>query len=419
MNGAATLSIHGGRQVPIMPDFQKDLAVIHSIPAVPIILDVVCRTTGMGFAAVARVTESRWIACSVLDQIQFGLGVGGELQVESTICHEIRESRQAVLIEHVDEDDHYRNHPTPRQYGFQSYISMPIFLADKSFFGTLCAIDPKPARVKRPEVSAMFRMFADLIAFHIDAAEKLAESEAALVREREDAVLREQFIAVLGHDLRSPLGAITMGTALLKEGELDEMQGDLVEMMEKSAGRMFGLIDDVMDFARGRLGGGISLESTTSEPLEPILEQILGEMRALRPDRLIELETALAEPVVHDRKRLSQLFTNLLANAVHHGDPGAPVKVIASSGAGHFVLSVSNAAKPIPAAVLGRLFEPFTRSEAGESQQGLGLGLYIASQIAKSHGGTLAVISNEVETRFTFSMPCGGGIQLFPADAAS
>ena len=102
-------------------DFAADLAAIDRIQAVPTILEVVCRTTGMGFAAVARVTEDRWIACAVRDDIQFGLGPGGELKLETTICHEIRQAGTEVVIDHVAEDQTYCRHHTPAMYGFQSY----------------------------------------------------------------------------------------------------------------------------------------------------------------------------------------------------------------------------------------------------------------------------------------------------------
>ena len=131
-----------------MNDLDADIAAVSRIEAVPTILDVVCRTTGMGFAAVARVTEDRWIACSVRDEIAFGLQPGGELKVETTICHEVRDSREAVIINNVAEDPFYASHPTPALYGFQSYISMPIIMPDGRFFGTLCAIDPRPARLR-------------------------------------------------------------------------------------------------------------------------------------------------------------------------------------------------------------------------------------------------------------------------------
>src|SRR6202522_2277822 len=202
--------------------FEDDIAAVGSIKAVPTILDVVCRTTGMRFAAVARVTEDRWVACSVLDGIDFGLKPGGELKVETTICHEIRQSREPVVINHVTEDQVWCAHPTPAMYGFQSYISMPIILADGSFFGTLCAIDPRPAILRTPEIIGMFRVFAELISKNIDDKRKLAATETALLQERADSELREQFIAVLGHDLRTPARSISSLLELLLKRPLDQ-----------------------------------------------------------------------------------------------------------------------------------------------------------------------------------------------------
>jgi GAF domain-containing protein len=147
--------------------FLSDISAINSIEAVPSILQVICNVTGMGFAAVARVTEGRWVACSVLDRIAFGLKPGEELIVGTTICNEIRQSREGVVIDDVAKDRVYADHPAPALYGFQSYISMPIILRDDSMFGTLRAIDPQPHRLNVPGTVAMFKLFSELIAFHI------------------------------------------------------------------------------------------------------------------------------------------------------------------------------------------------------------------------------------------------------------
>ncbi|HEX7955330.1 MAG TPA: GAF domain-containing protein, partial [Pyrinomonadaceae bacterium] len=138
------------RENLVEQDLAVDLEAVSRIDAVPKILEVVCRTTGMGFAAVARVTETRWVACAVRDEIAFGLKPGGELSVATTICDEIRGSGQAVVIDHAAEDVNFCRHPTPKMYGFQSYISVPIFRPDGSLFGTLCALDPAPVRVNTP-----------------------------------------------------------------------------------------------------------------------------------------------------------------------------------------------------------------------------------------------------------------------------
>jgi transcriptional regulator with XRE-family HTH domain len=151
------------------PDVKNDVEAIQCMAMVPKLLEVICRSTGMGFAAVARVTENKWIACGVRDEISFGLKPGSELKLETTICHEIRQCGVGVVIEHVAEDEIYMHHHTPALYGFQSYISVPIIRRDGGFFGTLCAIDPHPHKVNTPETIGMFTLFAELIAFHLQA----------------------------------------------------------------------------------------------------------------------------------------------------------------------------------------------------------------------------------------------------------
>ncbi len=385
-------------------NFAEDLEVVSRIDAVPKILEVVCRTTGLGFAAVARVTEKRWIACAVRDEIEFGLTPGGELQVATTLCDEIRDSGQAIVIDHASEDTNFCQHPTPKLYGFQSYISVPIILSGNRFFGTLCAIDPKPARLNTPETISMFKLFADLIAFHLDAQERLSLSETELLDERQTAQLREQFFAVLGHDLRNPLNAVRGGAELLMMMPLPEKAVPVVALIKRSAARMTGLIENVLDFARARLGGGLVLNRTADAGLSATLEQVIAEARTVWPDREVRSEIDLGRPVNCDGARVAQMFSNLLANALTHGDPRGPVWVRARSDEGAFELSVSNLGAPIPPETIERLFQPYTRAYDRPGRQGLGLGLYIASQIAQAHEGTLAVESTPDETRFTFHM---------------
>jgi signal transduction histidine kinase len=340
-------------------DFQDDIDAIAGIDAVPTILDVVCRTTGMGFAAVARVTSERWITCRVLDNINFGLQPGGELKVETTICHEIRESREPVVIDHVAEDVAFCGHPTPAMYGFQSYISMPIVRRNGEFFGTLCAIDPSPARLKNPETIGMFKLFAELIAAHLDSNEKLSQAKNALSDERKVSELRDQFIAVLGHDLRSPVASINSGANLLLRSNLDASNQKIVALIQGSVARIRGLIDNVMDFARARLGGGIALNPDASEPLAPVLEQVVDELRSVDTEREIRAHFDLTVPVFCDRQRIGQLLSNLLGNAVNHGIRDTPIDVAAVTKDGRLELTVSNAGPPIPDAILRELFQPF------------------------------------------------------------
>jgi GAF domain-containing protein len=128
------------------------------------VLEEVCRVTGMGFAAVARVTEERWIAAQVIDRIGFGLDPGDELEIKKTICDDIRQCGEAIFIDYVGADPEWRSHPIPTIYGFQSYASIPLFLADGRFYGTLCAIDPEPRAVKPAATVAALKALAGRVA---------------------------------------------------------------------------------------------------------------------------------------------------------------------------------------------------------------------------------------------------------------
>lgn len=385
----------------LSPSLLADLALVANISAVSGILDVVCKTTGMGFAAVARVTDEKWIACAVRDDVEFGLKPGGELELKTTICDEIRASHVPVIFDDAALDPAYADHHTPRIYGLRSYVSFPIIRSSGEMFGTLCAIDPAPHSVSTPEVQEMFRLFAELIAFHIDAADQLEASASELRAERETAELRDQFIAILGHDLRNPVASIDAGLQILARSSLTDGDRQVVGQMTASAKRISRLIEDVLDFARGHLGDGLSMDLRGDNQIRPVIEQVISEIRQAHPQRVIRASIAIDDHVSGDPERIGQLLSNLLGNAILHGSPDHPVEINAKAEAGEFTLSVSNGGKPIQAGALPNLFKPFTRASLDQSAGGLGLGLFIASKIAEAHRGTLTVNSDDALTRFT------------------
>jgi sigma-B regulation protein RsbU (phosphoserine phosphatase) len=182
-----------------------------------------------------------------------------------------------------------------------------------------------------------------------------------------------------------------------------DMPGSMDGLKLARAMRMSELVDNVLDFARGRLSG-VPVE-VSLQPVEPVLQQVVNEMRAAWPNRAIETHFALRDEVACDRGRPAQLFSNLLGNALLHGAAAGAVHVTATTDGKVFELSIANSGNPIPPAAMEYLFEPFYRAKVRRTQQGLGLGLYIASEIAKAHGGTLEAQSQGRETRFTFRMP--------------
>lgn len=382
-----------------------DIATIGRIRAVPAIFQVINELTGLRFAAVARVTDKTWTACAVLDRLDFGLQVADELDLVSTLGHEIRQGLHPVVIDKASEDPLYRDHHTPRIYQFESYIAVPIVRTDGRLFGSLFALDPNPAPLKSSTIQSTMESFARMLALQIEAEENLQRTEAALIKERQTAELREQFIAVLGHDLRNPLFAISAGAEMLLRKLNDPANEQRARHILTSARRATKLVDDVLDFARGSLGRGIPVNIEPCPDLADALRHVIAEIQSIHPKRIIESSIGDLSNLHCDRERVTQLLSNLLANAVVHGDPDGPINVSAQIKEGRFVLSVRNQGL-IAEDALPHLFQPYSRPAGGSPQAGLGLGLYIASQIAQSHGGELEVVSTEQQgTIFTFSLP--------------
>ena len=136
-----------------------------------------------------------------------------------------------------------------------------------------------------------------------------------------------------------------------------------------------------------------------------MLRQVIAGLQTGAPDQVIDANFELTEPLNCDHHRIGQLLSNLLGNALTHGASDKPILAAASMTGGWFQLSVTNSGHPIPPVVLTQIFRPFTRGVLGESKQGLGLGFYIAYQIALAHGGRIDVVSTAAGTRFTFRMP--------------
>jgi signal transduction histidine kinase len=383
----------------------SDIEAVQSISAVPTILRVVAETTGMRFVCIARVDAASWTTCAVLDQIGFGLKPGDVLDVATTLCNEVRSGGELIVMDKASEHDTFRTHPTPKMYGFESYISVPVHRANGEFFGTLCALDPLPAEVSNKKVVDTVRLFADLISRQLADEQRLEQSESALLSARESAELREQFIAVLGHDLRTPLSSILNGATLLRHMNLGEKATGVIERIERSGRRISGLVDDVVDFTRGRMGGGIPLDARDTPDLQQQLCHVVDELKDIYPGRGIVSEIAIDGSVHCDPKRIVQMLSNLLINALIYGAREQPVRVRAHHADGGIFLSVTNGGRPISAEKMAGLFQPFRRGDADAGAGGLGLGLYIAAEIARSHGGALEVVSTPSSTTFSFSMP--------------
>jgi sigma-B regulation protein RsbU (phosphoserine phosphatase) len=400
------------------PDVLRDVEAISRLRAVPTILRVISETTGLRFTLVARVTDDEWVACAVHDELSFGLRAGGALAHATTLCRKGHPLQAPVATDHASTDPVYCGHPTPGMSGFESYVSVPLFRTDGRYFGTVCGLDPRPLPVTQRKVMDMMQHFSELISLQLAADAREQAAQAELVKSEQTAQLREQFIAVLSHDLRNPLASVAMTTASLLRRPLSDADRKSVDRIRGSVRRMATMVTDLLDFTRAKLGSGLGVVMAEVTDLDSTLRHVVSELEQANPQRTVNVTIEPLGTVRCDSQRLGQLLSNLVANALIHGAPDQPIDVRAwRSAARHgetLVIEVHNQGAPISESVRERLFQPYTRGSPG-SPQGLGLGLYIVEQISNAHGAALDVESTaESGTRFRFTLPVARTSQLEP-----
>jgi two-component system, sensor histidine kinase and response regulator len=262
-------------------------------------------------------------------------------------------------------------------------------------------IKPIEPRILRHKV----RTFVELHAHKRQLRRQLEELEAVSDTLAETLRLNETFVAAVGHDLRSPLAAITVAVGLLDAKVTDPEVRRIVGRVDSSIRRFGAILDLLDDLARIRLGGGLDLVRDHAD-LGAIVAEVVREIAMAVPKRVIAVEQTGDRSGRWDGVRLARVAANLIRNAVQHGDPGAPVEVrVDGSAADSVRLSVCNGGV-IAQPVLARIFEPFRRGDGRATRGSLGLGLYIVHEIARAHGGAITVRSTPADgTCFEVHLP--------------
>ena len=403
----------------------RDFEAVRQISIVPTMLEVICRTTGMGFAAVARVTENRWLACSVRDEVNFGLEAGGELKIETTICNEIRDNRKPVIIDHVDMDETYCQHHTPKMYGLQSYISFPIILKNGDFFGTLCAIDSKPAMLNNPKIIGTFTMFAELLSFHLQSLDVMEKSYSNLLETNRQLTYSQdenrRYRQVSTHNLREPLRKIRLFSDKLvnrtSSADLDEAK-TIALKINSFAQELTKLIQDFTEFTE--------LDNNASAFETVDLNQILSRINARLEPALKEKNAVVAIhplPVVSAiPAQMEQLFSHLIGYAISRSKTdSAPVikiyshtiaadkmehSLVKGNTSGYCEIIVEDNRTGVEQQELEMSFDIFIHSNDDQSTERYGAGLAFCQKIVHNHGGVLKAASKPGEgTSFSIILP--------------
>ena len=420
----------------------RDIERIKQIPIVPTILDVVCQMTGMGFAAIARVTQDRWIACSVRDDIQFGLVSGGELKLKTTICYEIRGSHQPVIIDHVAESEDYCNHHTPNLYGFQSYISFPIFLKNGDFFGTLCAIDPQPAQLNNSRTIGMFNAFTDLIAFHYQQIELIERSQMAvqtLNQQLTDSMDEtRQYRHISNHNLQEPLRKIRLFSGLLIEAtEMNDVDKakTIASKINSSAQRLSMMVKDLSGFSE--------LENEDADfervDLTKVITDVVTQLSPKLKARKGTVNAGKLPSIPGIPLQLEQLFYHLISNALKFSkkdvapvitisanelaQPPADHPVLTGHNAGFVEIQLEDNGIGIEASQLEKIFDIFSQVPSTKQNNvlvGEGIGLAYCRRIIRNHAGSIKAHSEFGKgTTFSILLPVSRTISGAVADTHS
>ncbi len=325
-----------------------------------------------------------------------------------------------VRLDDVKKDPRYGtmapHHGMPKGHlPVTSYLAVPVVSRTGRVIGGLFFGHSSPGRFTEQH-ERIARVLANHASLAIDnarmfqAAREGEERQARLVGELEHAVrFSEMFVGILGHDLRNPLSAITTAASVVLSRSDSDRVAKPVSRILSSADRMSRMIDQILDFTRVRLGGGIPLSRKPLD-LADVCRLVLDELRSEGDeDRRARLVLRGETRGEWDEDRLAQLLSNLAGNALQHRLPGTPVSICIDGSLPHQVtLSVENRGT-VPAELLPVIFEPLRGREGGKRKgsSGLGLGLYISQQIALAHGGSIRVDSEPGadHTRFCVELP--------------
>jgi sigma-B regulation protein RsbU (phosphoserine phosphatase) len=230
-------------------------------------------------------------------------------------------------------------------------------------------------------------------------------AEELVAQQRAAREFAEQMMGIVSHDLRTPLAAIRIAGDMLRLHGLEQRQHALLQKIDSATDRALGLINDLLDLTRGRLGQGIAIVRAPMD-LHAVVAGQVGELSHAHPDARIEHDLQGDGECEADAPRLCQLVGNLVSNAIAYGKPGKPVRVTTTTDDEECTVAVHNHGAPIPENVQASLFQPMVRGAHGESApRGVGLGLYIVSEVARAHGGRVRVASGEAGTTFTAVVP--------------
>lgn len=377
------------------------MRTVDTIRDMQAVLHAVTEFSGLETAVFSRIERNRWCARAVLDGGGFGIEPGHVYPVGDVLCEIVGATLTPLAVGDLTHHAQYRTHPTRTKFGAEAYVGVPVKFDDGTLIGTLCALSKRP-KPRTDRAVPLMSLLGQLVAHELQLENVAQHTETRLKSEQSTAEERERFLAMVAHDLRNPLTSIRTNAEVLARNVADDLRSAAGRILGVTE-RMVRLIDDLLDLSRGRIGAGIALRRVRLQP-KSFLAAFLAELAAANPQATLKSELHDLVPFTDawDGDRVAQLLDNVISNAIQHGE-GKPVVVRARLVGRTAQIDVLNNGAAIPDDVLETLFEPFHRTSA--PTRGLGLGLYIAHQIARAHGGDIRARTREGETCLRVTLP--------------
>lgn len=364
------------------------------------ILEELCSQTKMRYGLIRKKDGLKWGNWCVYDyQSQQIVDKNSDTYVK--IYQEIRTGFSPIYIDDsaqctVDQWAHVL-----QEFGLKSYISYPIINKNDAIVGHMSFMHAEPVHLDRNKLETLLPICSDLIALDFNTIFGLNNARSALKQELSYTKNRELILTALAHDLNNPVSIVKVISQYLVGSVKDDNQKRLLKKIEEASFRMKGMIDDILDFSSIRLENKPSIINECFR-IDTVIRQILSEYEFLHHQKLIA-NIDLPTEVRCDQHKMGRAFANLVGNAIKHGDPDKNIEINAFIDEGQFIFSVTNdLIFPQHVSDLSNLFEPFTR---GANSKGLGLGLFIAREIAKLHKGTITVHLDNSKITFKLLIP--------------
>ena len=364
------------------------------------ILEELCSQTKMRYGLIRKKDGAKWGNWCVYDYHSQQI-VDKNSDTYVKIYQEIRTGFSPIYIDDstqctVDQWAHVL-----QEFGLKSYISYPIVNKNDAIVGHMSFMNAEPVHLDRNKLETLLPVCSDLIALNFNTIFGLNNVRKELKQELSYTKNRELILTALAHDLNNPVSIVKVISQYLMGSVKDDNQKRLIKKIEEASFRMKGMIDDILDFSSIRLENKPSIINEYCR-IDTLIRQILSEYELLHHKKLIA-NIEVPTEIRCDQHKMGRAFSNLIGNAIKHGNPDKNIEINASIEDGQFIFSVTNdVIFQQHLSDLSNLFEPFTR---GSNSKGLGLGLFIAHEIAKLHKGAITVHLDHNTITFKLVIP--------------